>query len=163
MSIAVANESGVAVDERELVALAVYLLTEMGVNPAAELSLLIVDEDHMSSLHEHWMGEPGPTDVLAFPMDELGAAPGRGDERPEPALLGDVVLCPTVAARQAAAAGHGTPAELRLLTAHGILHLLGYDHAEAEDKRRMFALQDKLLAGFVADAGGSGHSGAAPR
>lgn len=152
MSVAIANESGAEVDERELVGLAAYVLDEMGVNPAAELSLLVVDEEHMSALHEHWMGEEGPTDVLAFPMDELGAAPGRGDERTGPSLLGDVVLCPAVAARQAAAARHSTGAELRLLAAHGILHLLGYDHAEPEEQRQMFGLQDKLIAGFGPEA-----------
>jgi probable rRNA maturation factor len=148
MSVAVANESGIAVDERGLADVAMFVLAEMGINPLAELSLLVVDEEHMSALHEHWMDEPGPTDVLAFPMDELGAAPGRGDEAGE-ALLGDVVLCPAVAARQAATAGHSTAAELRLLTTHGILHLLGYDHAEPEDKKRMFSLQDKLIAGYA--------------
>jgi probable rRNA maturation factor len=90
------------------------------------------------------MDKEGPTDVLAFPMDEL--RPGKVNEEPEEGVLGDLVLCPAVAERQGAAAGHGTTAELELLTTHGILHLLGYDHAEPEEHAVMFGLQDELLA-----------------
>jgi probable rRNA maturation factor len=119
----------------------------MGVNPLAELSILVVDEAAMSELHEQWMGEPGPTDVLAFPMDELRPHSGSRDEdqSPDPALLGDVVLCPQVAAKQAAEAGHSAQDEMELLCTHGILHLLGYDHAEPEEHAEMFGLQDELL------------------
>ncbi|GAA3214453.1 rRNA maturation RNase YbeY [Nonomuraea helvata] len=148
MSIEINNESGVGVDEESLVALATHVLGEMGINPLAELSIVVVDEDAMSELHEKWMGEPGPTDVLAFPMDELRPGGGaRGDlESPtDPALLGDVVLCPQVAARQAEEAGHSTADELELLCTHGILHLLGYDHAEPEEHKEMFGLQARLL------------------
>jgi probable rRNA maturation factor len=90
------------------------------------------------------MDEPGPTDVLAFPMDEL--RPGRDGDDPPMGLLGDVVLCPQVAERQAKEAGHTTEDELHLLAVHGILHLLGYDHGEPEEHRDMFALQARLLA-----------------
>jgi probable rRNA maturation factor len=149
MSIEVLNESGVEVDENLLVDLARHVLDGMRVHPLAELSLLLVDEDAMSELHEKWMGEPGPTDVLAFPMDELrpGHMSGGADEdgEPDPGLLGDVVLCPAVAERQGAAAGHGRDAELELLCTHGILHLLGYDHAEPEEHKEMFGLQADLL------------------
>ncbi|MEV4109134.1 rRNA maturation RNase YbeY [Nonomuraea sp. NPDC049695] len=148
MSIEINNESGVGVDEESLVALATHVLGEMGINPLAELSIVVVDDDAMSELHEKWMGEPGPTDVLAFPMDELRPGGGaRGDlESPtDPALLGDVVLCPQVAARQAEEAGHSTADELELLCTHGILHLLGYDHAEPEEHKEMFGLQARLL------------------
>jgi probable rRNA maturation factor len=121
----------------------------MGVHPLAELSILIVDEAAMSVLHEQWMGEPGPTDVLAFPMDELRPSTGSGrqenDAPADPALLGDVVLCPQVAAAQAAEAGHDTRDELELLCTHGILHLLGYDHAEPQEHEEMFGLQNELL------------------
>ena len=138
MSIDIANESGVAVDEVALAAIARYVLDEMRIHPLAELSVLLVDEKAMTELHERWMGEPGPTDVLAFPMDELrpphlaGATGRAGAEEPgpDPGLLGDVVLCPQVAAAQARDAGHSTQEELELLAVHGILHLLGYDHAE---------------------------------
>ncbi|MFI9593054.1 rRNA maturation RNase YbeY [Nonomuraea sp. NPDC052265] len=148
MSIEINNESGVGVDEENLVALATHVLGEMGINPLAELSIVVVDEDAMAELHEKWMGEPGPTDVLAFPMDELrpgGGARGDGESPADPALLGDVVLCPQVADRQAKEAGHSAQAELELLCTHGILHLLGYDHAEPEEHKEMFGLQAGLL------------------
>ncbi|GII89969.1 rRNA maturation RNase YbeY [Sinosporangium siamense] len=152
MTIEVANESGVEVDETTLVALAGHVLSHMRVNPLAELSILVVDEDVMAGLHEQWMGEPGPTDVLAFPMDEL--RPGQtgarqGNEGPaDPALLGDVVLCPQVAAKQAVEAGHSAQDELEMLCTHGILHLLGYDHAEPDEHKEMFGLQAELLTAW---------------
>jgi probable rRNA maturation factor len=121
----------------------------MRVHPQAELSILLVDETVMSELHERWMDEPGPTDVLSFPMDEL--RPGVDGEPPAPGLLGDVVLCPQVAARQARDAGHSTTEELLLLTTHGILHLLGYDHAEPEEEKEMFGLQRRLLLTFLSE------------
>ncbi len=153
MSIEIANESGVTVDEADLAALARHVLDGMRMHPLAELSVLLVDSETMSDLHERWMGEPGPTDVLAFPMDELRPPPpgsGRGDEgggepASPPGLLGDVVLCPDVAAGQAEQARHPLRDELEMLCTHGILHLLGYDHAEAEERAAMFGLQDELL------------------
>lgn len=152
MSIEVLNESGVPVDEEGLVELARHVLDAMRVSPLAELSLLLVDEPAMAELHEKWMGEPGPTDVLAFPMDELrpGSMSGGTDEDgdPDPSLLGDVVLCPVVAEAQAKKAGHSTMDELRLLCTHGILHLLGYDHAEPEEHKEMFGLQAELLSSW---------------
>jgi probable rRNA maturation factor len=148
MTVAVNNESGSTVDEHELAALAQYVLDEMGIHPQAELSVMLVDEGTMTSLHEKFMGEPGPTDVLAFPMDDL--RPLEDEDAPESGLLGDVVLCPTIAASQARDAGHDTAAELRLLCAHGVLHLLGYDHHEPEEEREMFGLQARLLGGWVA-------------
>lgn len=149
MSIDVSNESGSTVDEVGLVALSRHVLDALRVHPQAELSLLLLDEAAMEHHHLYWMDEPGPTDVLAFPMDQL--RPGRGDEeQPEqPALLGDVVLCVPVAQRQAREAGHSVAEELNLLCTHGILHLLGYDHAEPEDEREMFGLQTRLLASWA--------------
>jgi probable rRNA maturation factor len=149
VTIEIANESGESVDEPMLVTLARHVLDRLSVHPAAELSVLLVDEATMSGLHERWMGEPGPTDVLAFPMDELDAPPGPNSGETGPALLGDVVLCPQVAARQAATAGHPAEAELHLLCTHGILHLLGYDHADAEEEREMFELQADVLRGWT--------------
>jgi probable rRNA maturation factor len=148
MSIEVNNESGVEVDEAEFAALARYVLDAMHVHPQTDLSVLLVGVDVMSQLHVRWMDEPGPTDVLSFPMDEL--RPGREGEETPAGLLGDVVLCPEVAAQQARVAGHSTAEELLLLTTHGILHLLGYDHAEPEEERVMFALQRQLLLTFLA-------------
>ena len=147
MSIEVANESGVAVDESALASVAQHVLAAMQVNPAAELSVMVVTTEVMTELHERWMDEPGPTDVMAFPMDEL-VDESRRPDAPEigPALLGDVVLCPAFAAAQARKAGHGLGDELALLTVHGVLHLLGYDHGEPEQEREMFGLQNALLA-----------------
>ncbi len=147
MSIEVANESGVAVDESALASVARHVLAAMQVNPSAELSIMVVTTEVMTELHERWMDEPGPTDVMAFPMDEL-VDESRRPDAPEigPALLGDVVLCPAFAAAQARKAGHGLGDELALLTVHGVLHLLGYDHGEPEQEREMFGLQNTLLA-----------------
>ena len=161
MSIEVANESGVVIDEAALVQVARHVLDRMGVSPLAELSVLLVDLDAMEKLHVRWMNESGPTDVLAFPMDELDLRGSRGvthgsthghdeHEEPTPQLLGDVVLCPAVAERQARAAGHSTEDELQLLCTHGVLHLLGYDHDDAEEHAEMFGLQGELLSSWHA-------------
>jgi len=149
MSVEVSNESGIDVSEAELVSVARFVIDRMDVNPAAELSMLLVDTAAMADLHVRWMDLPGPTDVMSFPMDEL--EPGGRPDAPEPgpSMLGDIVLCPEFAARQAAAAGHSLSHELALLTIHGVLHLLGYDHGEPAEKREMFALQDRLLQEWV--------------
>ncbi len=145
------NETDVKVDEVEFAELAAFVLREMYVAEGAELAILFVDEQAMEQLHIQWMDEPGPTDVLSFPMDEL--RPGSADAPTPPGLLGDIVVCPTVAQRQAAAAGHTAEEEMLLLTTHGILHLLGYDHAEPEEEKEMFALQRQLLLTFLAQRG----------
>jgi probable rRNA maturation factor len=119
----------------------------MRVHPDAEIALVLVDEAAMEQLHVQWMGEPGPTDVLSFPMDEL--RPGNDDIITPPGVLGDVVLCPQVAEVQAEGAGHSTMDELLYLTAHGILHLLGFDHAEPEEEKEMFSLQRDLIIGYT--------------
>lgn len=147
MSIEVNNESGWQLDEAEFAALGRHVLDAMHVHPQAELSVLLVGTDVMSELHVQYMDEAGPTDVLSFPMDEL--RPGSAGEPSPPGLLGDVVLCPEVAATQARTAGHSTEEELLLLTVHGILHLLGYDHAEPEEEKEMFGLQRQLLLTFL--------------
>lgn len=148
MSVEVSNESGVEVDEAEFAELGRYVLDAMHVHPQADLFVRMVDTATMTDLHVRWMDEPGPTDVLSFPMDEL--RPGREGEPAGPGVLGDVVLCPEVAATQARAAGHSTAEEMLLLTTHGILHLLGYDHAEPDEEKEMFALQRRLLLTFLA-------------
>jgi len=148
MSIDINNESGVEVDEAAILRLATFALDQMHVHPEAELAIVLVDEGAMEQLHVQWMDEPGPTDVLSFPMDEL--RPGT-EEDPTPAgLLGDIVLCPQVAAGQAVTAGHSTLDELLLLTTHGVLHLLGFDHAEPDEKAEMFGIQGEILAAFAA-------------
>ncbi len=163
MSIEIANESGTPVDEAGLARVARHVLDTLGVSPLAELSMLIVDEPEMARLHLQHMGEPGPTDVMAFPMDELDLRGSRGvaqvqlrggsgedDDDVAPTVLGDVVLCPAVAARQAAEAGHSTEDELHLLCTHGVLHLLGFDHEEPEEHAEMFGLQAELLTSWRA-------------
>ncbi|OCG75808.1 rRNA maturation RNase YbeY [Microbacterium sediminis] len=143
------NESGVEVDESVLLRLTQRNLAELHVSGDADVAIVLVDEGAMEALHVQWMDEPGPTDVLSFPMDEL--RPGS-EEEPTPAgLLGDIVLCPQVAESQAETAGHSTMDELILLTTHGLLHLLGFDHAEPDEEREMFGLQKELIAGFAAD------------
>ncbi|HVU74060.1 MAG TPA: rRNA maturation RNase YbeY [Mycobacteriales bacterium] len=151
MSVFVANESGVPIDEKVLVALARHALDSMGVSPLAELSVLAVDEGAMTALHEQYMGLPGPTDVLAFPQDDVIAkgVPEDVEDQPE-ALLGDVVLCPAYAARSAQQQGHSLEVELDVLLVHGILHLLGYDHAEPDEEREMFDRQRELLQSWGA-------------
>lgn len=151
MSIEIANESGADVNADTILTVARHALDEMGVNPLAELSILLVDVEYMTELNRQWMDGDGPTDVLAFPMDEGSVDHGPSEAAGgEPALLGDIVLCPEVAAKQAATAGHGTMDELALLTVHGTLHLLGYDHAEPEEEQEMFGLQARLLESWRA-------------
>ena len=147
MSIEVLNESGTDVDAHELSRLSRFVMDKMHVHPMAELCIKVVDEATIAELNAKWMEKEGPTDVLAFPMDEL--RPGLVNDEPEEGVLGDIVLCPSMAAGQAKTAGHSLTAELDLLTVHGILHLLGYDHAEPEEHKEMFGLQARLLAEWV--------------
>ena len=150
MSIEVLNESGYELDLDHLAKLARFVMDKMRVHPLAELCIKAVDEDTMTELNEQWMEKEGPTDVLAFPMDEL--RPGELGEEPEEGVLGDLILAPSIAEKQGEASGHGLTAELELLTTHGILHLLGYDHAEPAEHAEMFGLQAELLAEFGSTA-----------
>jgi probable rRNA maturation factor len=147
MSIEINNESGISIDESALLRLVAFELDFLHVHADAELAILLVDEAAMEQLHVQWMDEPGPTDVLSFPMDEL--RPGSEDDVTPAGLLGDIVLCPQVAVEQAKTAGHTTLDELLLLTAHGLLHLLGFDHVEPEDEKEMFGIQRDILVGFT--------------
>ena len=137
------NESGQAVDEKGLVRLARFALDLLHIHEDAELSIVLVDEETMSAYHEKFMGEPGPTDVLSFPMDEL--RPGRPGGEPPLGVLGDVVLCPAVTQRQAADAGRTPPQEAEYLLIHGLLHLLGFDHGEPQERVVMFGLNDQII------------------
>lgn len=150
MTIEIANESGWEGYEESLVAQGAFVLSRLRIHPQAELSIVLADEEAMAVLHERWMDEAGPTDVLSFPMDEL-RPPSQG-ENPDPGLLGDIVICPAVASRQAGAAGHTQRDELGVLLTHGILHLLGYDHAEPDEERLMFGLQGQLVAEWNAES-----------
>ncbi len=143
MTIEVLNESGRDVDVQHLAQLSRFVMDRMRVHAQAELCIKAVDEDTIAQLNQQWMDKEGPTDVLAFPMDEL--RPGLVNEEPEEGVLGDLVLCLDVAERQATTAGHARDAEIELLTVHGILHLLGYDHAVPEEHAEMFGLQDEQL------------------
>ncbi len=140
------NESGVEVDTQRLLKLAAFALDALRIHPEAELSVLLVDEETMSAYHVKFMDEPGPTDVLSFPMDELRVP--QDAEEPPIGLLGDIVLCPTVTAAQAAEAGRTPEEEADYLLIHGLLHLLGHDHALPAEKKVMFDLNDKLIAAW---------------
>ena len=144
MNIELTNLATANCDEGKIKDVARYSLERLGIHPDSELSISLVEESEMSSLHLQWMDEPGATDVLSFPMDEMkpnSAADGPG-------VLGDIVLCPSYAEKQAKEAGHSLQEELELLTVHGVLHLLGYDHRESEEQRVMFSMQDEYLKGW---------------
>lgn len=158
MSIDIANESGWDADEDAILDVARFALDKMRIHPQSELSVILIDSEAMEQLHIQWMDLPGPTDVMSFPMDEL--RPGKeGEELPQ-GLLGDIVLCPEVAKAQglAAPSQHSMDEELQLLTVHGVLHVLGYDHEEPEEERTMFALQKRILDDWRAGRGLTGLS-----
>ena len=149
MSVEINNETEWELEMSEFVDLVSYCLEQLYVSPAAEVNIMFVDIKTMTDLHVKWMDLPGPTDVLSFPMDEL--TPGREGMPSAAGMLGDIVLCPDVAAEQARDAGHAPIEEMLLLTVHGLLHLLGFDHAEPEEEKTMFTLQRKLLLNFLAN------------
>ena len=159
MSVEVLEESGSGTDVDRLARLSRFVLERLRVHPQAELCIKLVDTATIAELNEQWMDKEGPTDVLAWPMDEL--RPGMVNEEPEEGVLGDLVVCPEVAARQAEEAraagrdGWTTEDEVDLLTVHGILHLLGYDHGEPEEHAEMFGLQDRLLGEWRQRRGGA--------
>lgn len=153
-AVSVENDSGMVVPEETLRAQAQFMMGCLGLHPDAELVVTLVGESEIAELHERWLSEAGPTDVLSFPMDELTIpAPG---EAATPGVLGDVVICPQVAAAQAAAAGATLNDELTLLLTHGILHLLGFDHATPQEHAEMFGRQDELIAAWAARRLGDG-------
>ena len=147
MSIEINNETSITVDETVLHRMAAYALDAMRVHPDAELNILLYGVGPMEELHLRWLDEPGPTDVLSFPMDQL--RPGTDDFVTPAGLLGDVVLCPEVAEAQAQTAGHSLQDELNMLLTHGMLHLLGFDHAEPAEEKEMFGIQRDILVGFA--------------
>lgn len=146
MTIEINNESEIEVDLKSTRELASYVIEQLKLHPMVDLGIIFVNEKPMTDLHIQWMDEPGPTDVLSFPMDEL--RPGADDGPLVEGVLGDVVICPQVARLQAEAAGHSMMDEVHLLLTHGILHLVGFDHAEPDEEREMFQLQKSLLEGF---------------
>lgn len=148
VDVTVINDSGITCDEGQLAGVAAFLIPRLGLHPGCVLGITLVDPVRMEQLHVEWMDEPGPTDVLSFPMDEL-RRPAPGEDAPL-GTLGDIVLCPDFVSAQAAERGRTLDEELVFLTAHGVLHLLGYDHATEEDYTTMFALQEELLAEWAA-------------
>ena len=118
-----------------------FALNQMGIHPDSELNIRIVAEDEMSELHVKWMDLPGPTDVMSFPMDEL--KPNSKSEGP--GVVGDIVLCPAFAEKNGK---QSLEMELELLTVHGVLHLLGFDHEDIAEEKAMFKLQDELLVNW---------------
>ena len=145
MTIEITNKSGELVPTEAVRTLLQNSLTELKLNPECEVNLVFVDITEMTELHIKWMDEGGPTDVLSFPMDI------PADES-EAVTLGDIVISPVVAAQQAGTAGHSTDHEIFILAAHGLLHILGYDHADTDDEKIMFALQEDLVKKYEAIA-----------
>ena len=146
MSIEITNESLEDVDTARVLKLASFARGELKLHELVELGVTFIDEGPMADLHIKWMDEPGPTDVLSFPMDEL--RPGSDMSNPSEGILGDIVVCPQVAIKQAIVANHETMNEILMLVTHGMLHLVGFDHAKPEEEAEMFSLQRKLLADF---------------
>lgn len=140
MAIEITNRSGIAYNEEDLESLFLFGMTDLGLNQECDLDVLLVDEQEMTQLHVKWMDEPGPTDVLTFPMDEI--RPHSSD----PGILGDIVICPQVAMRQAESAGHPFTHEMSILGTHGLLHIVGFDHADKEDEEEMFDLQESIVS-----------------
>ncbi len=138
MKIDLVNNSSVQCNESAIASVSEFALKKMGIHQESELGIRFVNEDEMSQLHVKWMDLEGPTDVLSFPMDELkpnSAANGPG-------VIGDIVLCPTYAEKNGK---QSLEKELELLTVHGVLHLLGFDHEDVDDEKKMFALQEEIL------------------
>ena len=146
MTIEITNESELEVDLTRVQSLAEHVREALRLHPLVDVGVIFVDEAPMTDLHVRWMDEPGPTDVLSFPMDEL--RPGSEEVLSAEGVLGDVVICPQVARRQAEVAGHEEIKEILMLLTHGMLHLVGFDHAEPEEEKEMFALQKELLDSF---------------
>ena len=152
------EQQDLEIDLARFVALAASALSDEGVSDAAEVSLLFVDEPTIASLNEQFLGKKGPTDVLSFPIDDEGAVSGRTPDSdiggppskepldaPSEILLGDIVICPAVASRNAVEHEVTFEAELELLVVHGVLHLLGWDHIIDIEAERMEDRERQIL------------------
>jgi probable rRNA maturation factor len=142
MTIEVINTSGQLVPTSEINSLLTFALLELELNLECEINVSFVDDDYMTELHIKWMDEPGTTDVLSFPMD-MPETPG------EAVTLGDIVISPVVAAEQAKAQGHSIEHEIYILVIHGLLHIIGYDHADKAEEKVMFELQEKIVKDWM--------------
>jgi probable rRNA maturation factor len=138
MTIEVTNTSGQLVPTAEMTSLMTHAMKALDLNPECDLNIAFVEDDYMTELHIKWMDEPGTTDVLSFPMD-MPEEPG------EVVTLGDIVISPVVAAAQALTQGHSTEHEIYILATHGLLHIIGYDHADKNEEKVMFDLQEKIV------------------
>jgi probable rRNA maturation factor len=138
MTIEVTNTSGQLVPTAEMTSLMTHALNALDLNLDCDLNIAFVEDDYMTELHVKWMDAPGTTDVLSFPMD-MPEEPG------EAVTLGDIVISPVVAAAQAMNQGHSTEHEIYILATHGLLHIIGYDHADKTDEKIMFDLQEKIV------------------
>ena len=138
MTIEVTNTSGQLVPTAEMTSLMTHAMKALDLNPECDLNIAFVEDDYMTELHVKWMDEPGTTDVLSFPMD-MPQEPG------EAVTLGDIVISPVVAAAQALTQGHSTEHEIYILATHGLLHIIGYDHADKAEEKTMFDLQEKIV------------------
>ena len=139
MTIEVTNTSGQLVPAAEITSLMTFALLALDLNPECEINVSFVDDDYMTKLHIKWMDEPGTTDVLSFPMD-------MPETEGEAVTLGDIVISPVVAAAQALKQGHSTEHEIYILATHGLLHIIGHDHADPAEEKVMFALQEKIVS-----------------
>ena len=138
MTIEVTNTSGQLVPTAEMTSLMTHAMKVLDLNPECDLNIAFIEDDYMTELHIKWMDEPGTTDVLSFPMD-MPEEPG------EAVTLGDIVISPVVAAAQALTQGHSTEHEIYILATHGLLHIIGYDHADKAEEKTMFDLQEKIV------------------
>ena len=138
MTIEVTNTSGQLVPTAEMTSLMTHAMKALELNPDCDLNIAFVEDDYMTELHIKWMDEPGTTDVLSFPMD-MPEEPGQV------VTLGDIVISPVVAAAQALTQGHSTEHEIYILATHGLLHIIGYDHADKIEEKVMFDLQEKIV------------------
>jgi len=143
MTIELVNRSGALIPDKEITSLLDYGIEYMELNPECEISLSFVDVQEMEELHVKWMQENGPTDVLSFPID-------MPESKDDVVTLGDIVISPAVAAKQAIVAGHSVEHEMYILATHGLLHILGYDHADPDEEKVMFALQEKIVKEWAA-------------
>ena len=147
MPVELSDEQDDPLETSQLGSLAQLVLVEEKVDPSALVSVTFIGTEPMSELNARHLGMPSPTDVLAFPIEDLspGSYPSLGPEEP-PLLIGDVVICPEVVRSQALDVGVSFDDEMALMVVHGVLHLLGYDHEEDEEAKRMERREQELLA-----------------
>jgi probable rRNA maturation factor len=139
MTIEVTNTSGQLVPAEQITSLLTFALSALDLHRDCELNVSFVKDDYMSELHLKWMQEPGTTDVLSFPMD-------MPSKPLEIVTLGDIVISPTVSQAQGLSQGHSTDHEIFILAVHGLLHIVGHDHADKDEEKTMFQLQEKIVS-----------------